>query len=140
MWISFGPFVRANSSTQSITLELLYGFLRAVFIIMCLLLGEKLVIQIMSVFLLFRYANRSLIKKFERVHSAHDFHTKAFESRIAEQKLNVKILATLYLNSSDIGRIDTMNDGEYSVRQKAKSNSTLDPSAFAKKVFHGAKK
>lgn len=60
-WVAFQPLVQVWDLTQSsaTALDTIASFLRAVFIILCLLLGEKLVIQLI----------------------AHDFHKKSFADR-----------------------------------------------------------
>lgn len=76
-------------------------------------------------------------------YSARDYHKRSFEDRILEQKFRIRVLSALYLNSRDIGRIDTMDDGEYSVRPiqtKGLKGLTADPTLLVKKALHSAKK
>lgn len=77
-WISFLPLVNANQSegsTSTSTISLFTQFLFGIFIVVTILLAEKVMIQII----------------------AHNFHKKSYESRIAEQKANINILTALYL-------------------------------------------
>ena len=56
--------------------------------------------------------------------------------RIAEQKMAVKILVTLYANSTDIpGRSDTLKDHD----SKGEKAATVDPRRFLRRALKGAR-
>lgn len=50
-----------------------------------------------------------LFEKFSIQWIAGKFHERSYAERIADQKFAVKALVTLYLNSSDTGRSDTLD-------------------------------
>lgn len=117
MWISFQPLIQRqagpNASDATIsTLSQITKGLFAIWICAIILLVEKLVIQVV----------------------AYNFHKTSYADRIAENKFAVRSLVTLYLNSRDIGRSDTL-DGA-AIRDKEK----LDPSKILKRGLKGAKK
>ncbi|GAA5936268.1 uncharacterized protein JCM15063_002764 [Sporobolomyces koalae] len=116
-WISFLPLINGHttSSKSSNTLRLMTQGLFGIFLVLVLLLGEKLVIQII----------------------AHNFHKKSYEDRITEQKFQINSLIALYLNSRDIGRTDTL-DGAMKRPKNKRLNS--DPTLLVKKAVKGAKK
>ncbi|GAA5946137.1 hypothetical protein JCM3765_000131 [Sporobolomyces pararoseus] len=116
-WISFLPLINGHttSSKSSNTLRLMTQGLFGIFIVLMLLLGEKLVIQII----------------------AHNFHKKSYEDRIQEQKFQINSLVALYLNSRDIGRSDTL-DGAMKRPKNKRLNS--DPTLLVKKAVKATKK
>lgn len=76
-WISFLPLIRRHEQSNSSdnTLYLITQGLFGIFIILIILLVEKLLIQII----------------------AHNFHTRSYEDRIIEQKFQIGALVNLYL-------------------------------------------
>ncbi|GAA5954951.1 hypothetical protein JCM21900_005944 [Sporobolomyces salmonicolor] len=116
-WISFLPLIRsrATSSSSNNTLALITQGLFGIFLVLCILLIEKLVIQVI----------------------AHHFHKKSYEDRITEQKFQVNALISLYLNSRDIGRSDTLDGG---MKRPKNRRQVSDPTLLVKKAFKGAKK
>lgn len=61
------------------------------------------------------------------------FHQDSYEDRIREQKLNIKSLVTLYINSHDIpGRSDTMTEATFAKDKR-------DPRRALKKALKGLK-
>ncbi|GAA6010882.1 hypothetical protein JCM10207_003974 [Rhodosporidiobolus poonsookiae] len=115
-WISFLPVIRgrAVSSNSANTLSLITQGLFGIFLCLVILLAEKLLVQVI----------------------AHNFHKKSYEDRIVEQKYQINTLITLYLNSRDIGRSDTL-DG--AMRPKNK-RQVSDPTLLVKKALKGAQK
>ncbi|GAA5958560.1 hypothetical protein JCM8115_002505 [Rhodotorula mucilaginosa] len=115
-WITFLPVIRsrATSDSSNNTLYLLTQGLFGVFLSLMVLLIEKLLIQII----------------------AHNFHKRSYEDRIVEQKFQISTLVTLYLQSRDIGRSDTL-DG--AMRPK-KGRQMSDPTLLVKKALKGAQK
>ncbi|KAG0149381.1 hypothetical protein CROQUDRAFT_39862 [Cronartium quercuum f. sp. fusiforme G11] len=65
---------------------------------------------------------------------ASNFHRRSYEDRIAEQKQSIRTLVTLYMNSHDIGRSDTL-DRDYMAGGKA-----ADPAKFLRTALRGVKK
>ncbi|GAA5906279.1 uncharacterized protein JCM6883_005503 [Sporobolomyces salmoneus] len=116
-WISFLPLINSHTTSgkSSNTLRLITQGLFGIFIVLVLLLGEKLIIQII----------------------AHNFHKKSYEDRIVEQKFQINSLVALYLNSRDIGRSDTL-DG--AMRRPKNKRLNSDPTLLVKKAVKGAKK
>ncbi|GAA5936388.1 hypothetical protein JCM1841_002925 [Sporobolomyces salmonicolor] len=116
-WISFLPLIRsrATSSSSNNTLALITQGLFGIFLVLCILLIEKLVIQVI----------------------AHHFHKKSYQDRITEQKFQVNALISLYLNSRDIGRSDTLDGG---MKRPKNRRQVSDPTLLVKKAFKGAKK
>ncbi|KAI0344847.1 hypothetical protein BDW22DRAFT_1326420 [Trametopsis cervina] len=117
VWISFQPLIltrqEGNASDRSKNaLSLIAKMLFAFFICAAVLLGEKFVIQWI----------------------AGKFHERSYAERIADQKLAVAVLATLYRHSSDIpGRSDTLKDGPVDKRM------SKDPRRFFKKALKGVR-
>lgn len=65
---------------------------------------------------------------------AYKFHQDSYEDRIRDQKLQIRSLVTLYINSSDIpGRRDTLTEADM-MRRKHK-----DPKMAIKKALKGFK-
>ena len=64
---------------------------------------------------------------------AYNFHRTSYADRIAENKFAVRSLVTLYLNSRDIGRTDTL-DGGPMLKHK------VDPAKFLKKGLRNARR
>lgn len=116
-WISFLPLINRHTTADksSNTLRLITQGLFGIFLVLVLLLGEKLIIQII----------------------AHNFHKKSYEDRITEQKFQINSLVALYLNSRDIGRSDTL-DGAMKRPKNKRLNS--DPTLLVKKAVKGAKR
>ncbi|GAA5915882.1 hypothetical protein JCM5296_002522 [Sporobolomyces johnsonii] len=116
-WVSFLPLIRsrATSSSSNNTLALITQGLFGIFLVLCILLVEKLVIQII----------------------AHNFHKKSYEDRITEQKFQINALISLYLNSRDIGRSDTLDGG---MKRPKNRRQVSDPTLLVKKAFKGARK
>ncbi|BGP19258.1 hypothetical protein JCM10213_008223 [Rhodosporidiobolus nylandii] len=116
-WISFLPLINRHSTSSSAnnTLSLITKGLFGIFLCLAILLVEKLVIQII----------------------AHNFHKKSYEDRILEQKFQISALVSLYLNSRDIGRSDTL-DGAMSRPKNRRQLS--DPTLLVKKALKGAQK
>ncbi|CEQ41695.1 SPOSA6832_03430, partial [Sporobolomyces salmonicolor] len=137
-WISFLPLIRsrATSSSSNNTLALITQGLFGIFLVLCILLIEKLVIQVI----------------------AHHFHKKSYQDRITEQKFQVNALISLYLkcvqtsrspssacrlrnsssrSSRDIGRSDTLDGG---MKRPKNRRQVSDPTLLVKKAFKGAKK
>lgn len=90
-WIAFNLFIVQNSRDSSqdsrrklyTALRVAFGF----FICSMMLVGEKLLIQIIASY----------------------FHKKSYEDRIDSQKRSIRILTILYRRSRDIGRADTLD-------------------------------
>ncbi|BGP26947.1 mechanosensitiveion channel MscS domain containing protein [Rhodotorula toruloides] len=116
-WISFLPLIRRHeqSNKSDNTLYLITQGLFGIFIILVVLLIEKLVIQII----------------------AHNFHKRSYEDRIIEQKFQIGTLVNLYLNSRDIGRSDTL-DGAF--KRPRNKRQVSDPTLLIKKALKGAQK
>lgn len=104
-----GPSNRTNGA--GLTLSQITKGLFAIWLCSIILLVEKFIIQVI----------------------AYNFHKTSYADRIAENKFAVRALVTLYLNSRDIGRSDTL-DGGY--REKDK----VDPKKILKKGLKGARK
>lgn len=91
-WITFNVIVNQQGNPDKsqgsgrITNQIVRGWF-AIFIDCCILLGEKLVIQII----------------------ARNFHKTSYEDRISAQKYQIRVLTKLYVNSRDIGRSDTLD-------------------------------
>ncbi|GAA5874058.1 hypothetical protein JCM8547_004817 [Rhodosporidiobolus lusitaniae] len=116
-WISFLPLIKSralNGNSQS-TLSLITQGLFGIFLVLVILLVEKLVIQVI----------------------AHNFHKKSYEDRIVEQKFQIASLVSLYLNSRDIGRNDTLDGGMGRPKNK---RQVSDPTLLVKKALKGAQK
>ncbi|KAJ7188245.1 Mechanosensitive ion channel-domain-containing protein [Mycena filopes] len=73
-----------------------------------------------------------LFEKFSIQWIAGKFHERSYSERIADQKFAVKSIVTLYRNSKNIGRSDTL--GPNSVKQ-----TVMNPSRFFKKALHGVR-
>ncbi|KAI5478657.1 hypothetical protein MNV49_004684 [Pseudohyphozyma bogoriensis] len=119
IWISFSPMIRQrvrNDNSKS-TLSLITQGLFGLFIVLVILLLEKVVIQVI----------------------AHNFHKKSYEDRIIEQKFQIRVLVSLYVNSHDVGRSDTL-DGQYLAARPGNKRQTTDPTLLVKKALRGAKK
>ncbi|GAA5988936.1 hypothetical protein JCM11641_002920 [Rhodosporidiobolus odoratus] len=116
-WISFLPLIRRHSeaSSSNNTLYLITQGLFGIFLILIILLVEKLIIQII----------------------AHNFHKKSYEDRILEQKFQIQCLVSLYLNSRDLGRSDTLDGAMKRPRNK---RQVSDPTLLVKKALKGAQK
>ncbi|GAA6033047.1 hypothetical protein JCM8097_000117 [Rhodosporidiobolus ruineniae] len=116
-WVAFLPLIRRHNvdSSSNNTLGQITQGLFGIFICLVILLLEKLVVQII----------------------AHNFHKKSYEDRILEQKFQIGVLTTLYLNSRDIGRNDTL-DGAMG-RPKNKRQLS-DPTLLVKKALKGAQR
>lgn len=67
---------------------------------------------------------------------AYNFHKTSYADRIAENKFAVKSLVTLYLNSNDIGRSDTL-DGAFA---KGPGGKGINPAKIVKKGLRNARK
>ncbi|GAA5821690.1 hypothetical protein JCM11251_000973 [Rhodosporidiobolus azoricus] len=116
-WISFLPLIngRKVGSKSDNTLNLITKGLFGIFLVLVILLGEKLVIQVI----------------------AHNFHKRSYEDRILEQKFQINSLVSLYLNSRDIGRSDTLDGAMSRPRNKRQMS---DPTLLVKKALKGARK
>lgn len=114
-WISFLPVVksRAENDHSSSTLAIITKFWFGLFIVLVILLAEKLVIQVV----------------------AYNFHKRSYEDRILEQKGYIKSVTRLYQNSRDIGRSDTLDGGLIRPGNKRMASSDV-----LKKALKGAKK
>lgn len=78
-----------------------------------------------------------LIEKFIIQIIAYNFHKTSYADRIADNKFAVRALATLYLNSRDIGRRDTL-DGRWRDKEKMNATKVLKKGLkSAKKVVQG---
>lgn len=96
-----------NSMYSSLILLCRFG----IFISACILLGEKLLIQVI----------------------ARNFHKKSYEDRIIVQKQQLRQLTILYVNSRDIGRTDTL-DGA------GAKNGSPNPSKIFKSALKGVRR
>ncbi|GAA6058014.1 hypothetical protein JCM3770_006647 [Rhodotorula araucariae] len=121
-WVSFLPLINARavrgsdgSVPSQSTLSLLTQGLFGIFLNLVILLIEKLVIQVI----------------------AHNFHKRSYEDRILEQKFQIGALVTLYLNSRDIGRSDTLDGAMNRPRNKRQMS---DPTLLIKKALKGAQR
>ena len=119
MWISFQPLILSQgpgdrSTGAGLTLSQMTKGLFAFWICAIILLVEKLIIQVI----------------------AYNFHKTSYADRIAENKFAVKSLVTLYLNSNDIGRADTL-DGAFA---KGPGGKGINPAKFVKKGLRNARK
>ncbi|GAA5910251.1 hypothetical protein JCM6882_001786 [Rhodosporidiobolus microsporus] len=76
-WISFLPLINARKTGtgSNNTLNLITKGLFGIFLVLMILLGEKLIIQVI----------------------AHNFHKRSYEDRILEQKFQINSLVSLYL-------------------------------------------
>ncbi|KAM0750465.1 hypothetical protein T439DRAFT_381144 [Meredithblackwellia eburnea MCA 4105] len=102
-WISFTPIIMwrqvdASANQWEAEFTMFRRALMAIFIVLMILLGEKLAIQVI----------------------AYHFHARSYADRIESQKFCIKILSTLYLNSSDKVPFDTGSIKSYK-RQGLKS-------------------
>ncbi|EGG03241.1 uncharacterized protein MELLADRAFT_65659 [Melampsora larici-populina 98AG31] len=64
---------------------------------------------------------------------ASNFHRRSYEDRIREQKQAIRALVTLYMNSHDIGRSDTLDRGYLAGGRGA------DPARVLRKALKGVK-
>jgi hypothetical protein len=137
LWISFQPYVRIISVTigrsltlclynslilsqgpadrstgTGLTLSQITKGLFAIWLCSIILLVEKFIIQII----------------------AYNFHKTSYADRIAENKFAIRSLVTLYLNSRDIGRSDTMDGGFRDHKDR------IDPTKLLKKGLKSARK
>lgn len=96
--VSFLPLIRSNqldpqTSSNKSTLDLMQHLIFAALICAAVLLGEKLAIQVI----------------------AQNFHERSYAERIEDQKKAIRILVTLYKNSSELpDRSDTLRDPQAS--------------------------
>ena len=65
---------------------------------------------------------------------AYNFHRTSYADRIAENKAAVRALVTLYLNSRNIGRSDTLDEGIGGDKEK------IHPSRLLRKGLRSAKR
>jgi hypothetical protein len=85
-------------------------------------------------FALFLCAALLLFEKFSIQWIAWKFHELSYADRLAEQKFAIKVLVTLYRNSSDIlGRSDTLNAAHASTPQ------ALDTRRIFKEALKGVR-
>jgi len=119
-WLSFLPVVKSRAETNAkgtvtsaSTLAIITKFWFGVFLVLVILLCEKLIIQVV----------------------AYNFHKRSYEDRILEQKGYIKSITRLYQNSRDIGRSDTLDGGL--ARPGNKRNASSD---VLKKALKGAKR
>lgn len=66
---------------------------------------------------------------------AYNFHKTSYADRIASSKFAVKTLTTLYLNSRDIGRSDTLDGAGW-----RDNKEKIDPAKILKKALKGTKR
>ncbi|CAH7675285.1 Mechanosensitive ion channel-domain-containing protein [Phakopsora pachyrhizi] len=112
-WLSFNLFIIKNNNSSSpnnkkylnLTLQALFG----IYVSSCLLVAEKLLIQII----------------------AGEFHKKSYEDRILKHKASIGFLVTLYRHSHDIGRNDTLD--------RAYQNNPPPPVKIFKNALKGVK-
>lgn len=96
IWASFTPiiinnFVGDQGTPSRSTLTLIANLAFGLFLSSLVIGGEKLLIQLI----------------------AYQFHLDSYDDRIKEQKLQIRSLVTLYINSTDVpGRRDTLTDRE----------------------------
>jgi hypothetical protein len=110
-FISKNTFVGDTTSTSYSDLNVFQRLIFGLFIVSLITGGEKIVIQLIAV----------------------RFHQDSYEDRIREQKLNIKSLVTLYINSHDIpGRSDTMTEATFAKEKR-------DPRRALKKALKGLK-
>ncbi|KAJ9125076.1 hypothetical protein QFC22_000029 [Naganishia vaughanmartiniae] len=116
IWVSFQPllkntFVGDTSSTSYSDLNVFQRLIFGLFIVSLITGGEKIIIQLI----------------------AYRFHQDSYEDRIREQKLNIKSLVVLYINSHDTpGRSDTLTEAIWAKEKK-------DPRRALKKALKGLK-
>ncbi|KAJ9104747.1 hypothetical protein QFC19_003888 [Naganishia cerealis] len=114
IWVSFQPllkntFVGDTNSTSYSDLNVFQRLIFGLFIVSLITGGEKIVIQLI----------------------AYRFHQDSYEDRIREQKLNIKSIVTLYINSHDTpGRSDTLTEAIFAKEKK-------DPRRALKKALKG---
>lgn len=119
VWVSFTPLVinhftgdatGTDSSSRS-NLTLLANLLFGVFLCSLIIGAEKALVQLI----------------------AYRFHQDSYEDRIRDQKLQIRGLVTLYINSTDIpGRRDTLTEADMLRKKK-------DPKKHLKKALKGIK-
>lgn len=134
IWIAFNPLIDTRSATGPVEeVVFMAKLLFAFFLCAALLLFEKFSIQ----WIAGKFHERSYAGKYPFGYSADRgglLTTVLCPERIADQKAAIRILVTLYANSTDIpGRSDTMRDGALQKRM------TKDPRAFFKKALKGVR-
>ncbi|TFK75422.1 hypothetical protein BDN72DRAFT_757999 [Pluteus cervinus] len=116
IWISWNPIIDIHQSADASdksqkVVKLLGRLLFGILVCILILLFEKFAIQWI----------------------AGKFHERSYAERIADQKLAVKVLVTLYRNSSDIpDRTDTLLDGN-------NKRNTMNPAKILKAIRHGVR-
>ncbi|MBW0490521.1 hypothetical protein O181_030236 [Austropuccinia psidii MF-1] len=111
-WVAFNVFIlkmreETNESDEK-RLHIFVQFLFGMFVSSIALVAEKLLIQII----------------------ARAFHEKSYADQIEEQKSAIKFLTTLYRNSHDIGRSDTLDRALQNPQKVAERPAKLLKSAL----------
>lgn len=102
-----GDQAASSRSTLTLVANLLFGL----FLCSLVIGGEKLVVQLI----------------------AYRFHQDSYEDRIRDQKLQIRSLVTLYINSTDIpGRRDTLTEADMNKKSR-------DPKKHIRKALKGIK-
>ncbi|RXK40282.1 serine/threonine protein kinase [Tremella mesenterica] len=120
-WISFTPllinhYTGDQSATSRNDLTTFANVLFGIFLCTIVLAVEKLIIQLIAL----------------------QFHRDSYEDRLKEQKMNVRCLTTLYINSHDIpGRMDTLTDGASG--STGRTRATKIPQIAIRKALRGLK-
>ncbi|KAG9039695.1 hypothetical protein FRB95_007122 [Tulasnella sp. JGI-2019a] len=122
IWISYQPLINSRISTadkaefqgSANALDLIAKLLFGIMLCSATLLAEKFAIQFI----------------------AYKFHQRSYADRIAEQKIQVKTLVTLYAHSSNIpGRNDTLRDD----KDTAKGLASVNPRKALKNLLKGVR-
>ncbi|KAG8747159.1 hypothetical protein FRC10_002208 [Ceratobasidium sp. 414] len=101
----------ANQANNNSNLDLISKILFGVMLCTAILLGEKFAIQWIAL----------------------KFHERSYAERIAEQKVQISCITTLYKHSSEIpGRSDTLKDGP-------SGSATINPKKLLRGVLKGVK-
>ncbi|TFK87099.1 hypothetical protein K466DRAFT_491520 [Polyporus arcularius HHB13444] len=119
VWISYNPLINGRQQTDNTsdqqTIDLLGKLLFGLMLCAALLFGEKISIQWI----------------------AGKFHERSYAERIADQKLAIKVLVTLYQHSTDIPwRSDTLRDGPTT---ESKRRTMLNPQRVFKRALKGVR-
>ena len=87
-----------RTPAQADALSIIQKLVFAVLVSSAVLLGEKLAIQIIA-----QSASRPAAPGESSHPPSADFHERSYAERISDQKAAVRVLVTLYVNSSEVG-------------------------------------
>ena len=109
--LSINHYTGDQAASSRSTLSLIANLLFGLFLSSLVIGGEKLIVQLI----------------------AYRFHQDSYEDRIRDQKLQIRSLVTLYINSTDIpGRRDTLTEADMLRKSK-------DPKKHIRKALKGLK-